>query len=92
MTSAATLRIVTGGLDGICIRNTRNSLACISTFAAMVAKLDESVGRVVAALERKGMLNNSIIVFTSDNGGAAAGFNGNAGSNWPLRGVINFPI
>ena len=34
------------------------------------------------------MLQDSIIVFTSDNGGPAAGFNDNAASNWPLRGVI----
>ena len=57
------------------------------TFAAMLWKLDESVGRVVASLERSGMLEDTIIVFTTDNGGPAAGFNRNAASNWPLRGV-----
>lgn len=35
------------------------------------------------------MLQNSIIVFTTDNGGPADGFNINAASNWPLRGVKN---
>ena len=34
-----------------------------------------------------GMLENSVIVFTTDNGGPAAGFNQNAASNWPLKGV-----
>ena len=33
------------------------------------------------------MLEDSIIVITTDNGGPAAGFNQNAASNWPLRGV-----
>ncbi|XP_032512308.2 arylsulfatase B-like isoform X1 [Danaus plexippus] len=58
-------------------------------FAAVLTKLDESVGEVVAALKAKGVLNDSIVVFTTDNGGAAAGFNDNAASNYPLRGVKN---
>lgn len=53
----------------------------------MVSKLDESVGDVVQALQQRNMLENSIILFTTDNGGAAAGFNDNAASNYPLRGV-----
>lgn len=58
-------------------------------FAAMVTKLDESVGLVVKALQARNMLKNSIIVFSTDNGGPADGFNLNAASNWPLRGVKN---
>lgn len=53
----------------------------------MLSKLDESVGKVVEALENENMLQNSIIVFTTDNGGPAAGFDINAASNYPLRGV-----
>lgn len=53
----------------------------------MVTLLDESVGKVTKALSDKGMLDNSIIIFTTDNGGPAGGFNLNAASNWPLRGV-----
>ncbi|CAH2062769.1 unnamed protein product, partial [Iphiclides podalirius] len=58
-------------------------------FAAMVTKLDESVGKVVEALKQSSMLENSIVLFTTDNGGAAAGFNNNAASNYPLKGVKN---
>ncbi|XP_034171357.1 arylsulfatase J isoform X2 [Osmia lignaria lignaria] len=58
-------------------------------FAGMLSKLDESVGQVVEALRKKGMLKNSIIVFSTDNGGPPAGFNLNAASNWPLRGTKN---
>lgn len=63
-----------------------------STFlsvTAMLYKLDRSVGEVIGALSKRSMLANSIIVFSTDNGGPAAGFNLNAASNWPLRGVKN---
>lgn len=39
------------------------------TYAAMVACLDDEIGRVVGALERKGMRGNTLILFHSDNGG-----------------------
>jgi len=55
--------------------------------SAMVSKLDESVGRVVQALQRSHMLENSIIVFLSDNGAPTKGQQPNWGSNWPLKGV-----
>ncbi|XP_060800557.1 arylsulfatase I [Amyelois transitella] len=58
-------------------------------FAGVLTKLDESVGRVVSALHEHGLLNHSVIVFSTDNGGPAAGFNDNAASNYPLRGVKN---
>lgn len=58
-------------------------------FAGVLSKLDESVGKVVAALQKRNMLKNSVIVFSTDNGGPAEGFNINAASNWPLRGVKN---
>ncbi|KAA0197313.1 hypothetical protein HAZT_HAZT002400 [Hyalella azteca] len=48
----------------------------------MVSALDDAVGIVVSALRSSGLYNNSVIVFTSDNGGSTKG----AGSNWPLKG------
>lgn len=39
------------------------------TYAAMIACLDDEIGRVVAALDRKGLRENTLIVFQSDNGG-----------------------
>ena len=53
-------------------------------YSAMVASLDDSVGAVVAALEREGLRDDTLIVFLSDNG--CAGYLANACSNAPLRG------
>ena len=39
-------------------------------YAAGVSALDDAIGEVIGALEKKKMLNNTLIVFHSDNGGA----------------------
>ncbi len=67
-------------------------------YAASVMHLDDAVGRIVAALEKKGRRENTIVVFTSDNGGSTAENNDLkypddncpngklTGNNQPLRG------
>lgn len=39
------------------------------TYAAMVHCVDEQIGRIIAALEKAGMLENTLVIFSSDNGG-----------------------
>jgi arylsulfatase A-like enzyme len=51
-------------------------------YAAMIKSMDESVERVLDALDRLNLNDNTIVVFFSDNGG----FMG-ATSNYPLRGA-----
>jgi arylsulfatase A-like enzyme len=54
--------------------------------AGMLSCLDEAIGQVVAALEKQGMRDNTLIVFSSDNGGPPPGvntpLNGFKGSLW----------
>ncbi len=39
-----------------------------TTYAAMISRLDKEVGRILAALEKAGVADNTVIVFTGDNG------------------------
>lgn len=39
------------------------------TYAAMIASLDESVGRVLDAIEKAGLDDRTLVIFSSDNGG-----------------------
>ncbi|QDU40752.1 Arylsulfatase [Maioricimonas rarisocia] len=55
------------------------------TYAAMVETMDTSVGRVLAKLEELGLSENTVVCFTSDNGGLSTS-EGSPTSNLPLRG------
>ncbi|MBC8875818.1 MAG: sulfatase [Planctomycetes bacterium] len=57
------------------------------TYAAMIHSLDESVGRVAATLEELGLSRDTLIVFTSDNGGLTQRYGKIDGiaDNYPLR-------
>jgi len=54
------------------------------TYAAMIRALDRGIGRVLAALEENGLEENTLVIFTSDNGGA--GYIGLGDINKPYRG------
>jgi arylsulfatase A-like enzyme len=52
----------------------------LETYARMVGQLDVQVGRVMATLESAGIAGNTIVVFTSDNGGERFS------DTWPFTG------
>ncbi|HEU5119302.1 MAG TPA: sulfatase [Isosphaeraceae bacterium] len=61
------------------------------TYAAMIASLDQSVGRVLETLDNLGLADNTVVIFSSDNGGVggykALGLPRNGiTDNAPLRG------
>lgn len=56
----------------------------LRTYAAMIAALDRNVGKVLAALEDAGLSDNTLVIFTSDNGGA--NYVGFEDINAPYRG------
>ncbi|KAL1448167.1 hypothetical protein MTO96_044137 [Rhipicephalus appendiculatus] len=53
----------------------------------MVDAMDQSVGKVFEALSDAGMLQNAVVAFSSDNGGAPFGAHATRSFNWPLRGA-----
>ncbi len=60
-------------------------------YAAMIASVDESVGRIMTTLDKLGLADNTLVIFSSDNGGVG-GYKGTGLSkngitdNAPLRG------
>ena len=56
-----------------------------AVYAGMVEAMDQAIGKVLAELERQGLADNTIVIFTSDNGGLSTS-EGHPTSNLPLRG------
>ncbi|MEJ7848654.1 MAG: sulfatase [Pyrinomonadaceae bacterium] len=52
----------------------------VKTYAAMMKSLDDGIGRVMSALKRAKLDRNTLVIFTSDNGGERFSY------NWPFSG------
>ena len=52
----------------------------VETYQTMIHHMDEGIGRILDALSRRGLADNTLVVFTSDNGGERFS------DNWPLVG------
>ncbi len=78
----------------------------LPVYAAMVDAMDQAVGKVLDALDRLELADNTIVVFTSDNGGLSTGDRGiseeqgwptsnlplRAGKGWLYEGGIRVPL
>jgi arylsulfatase A-like enzyme len=52
----------------------------LKTYAAMMKSLDDGIGQVLNALSRTGLTRDTLVIFTSDNGGERFSY------NWPFTG------
>ena len=55
----------------------------LDTYYEMVRIMDENIGRILQALREKGLADDTLVIFTSDNGGERFSF------NWPYVGSKN---
>ncbi|WP_281614753.1 sulfatase [Flammeovirga sp. SubArs3] len=71
------------------------------TYSAMVESMDENIGRLLKTLKEEGLAENTIIIFTSDNGGLSTSSSANAptsnlplkaGKGWVYEGGIREPL
>jgi arylsulfatase A-like enzyme len=60
------------------------------TYAAMIENMDEGVGRILEKIAALGLEKDTIVIFTSDNGGLSNA-EGSPTSNLPLRGGKGWP-
>ena len=47
------------------------TLRCMEVYAAQIDRMDQGIGRIVAALEKTGQLDNTVLIFLADNGACA---------------------
>jgi arylsulfatase A-like enzyme len=55
----------------------------LKTYASMMKSLDDGIGQVLKALAQAGLERNTLVIFTSDNGGERFSY------NWPFMGEKN---
>ena len=55
------------------VPNKEWEIRLMETYAAMVDRLDQGVGKIIRTLEKKDQLKNTLILFLADNGGCAEG-------------------
>ncbi len=57
---------------------------CMEVYSAMIDRMDQGIGKIVAALKKQGVFEDTLILFLQDNGGCAEGMGRgkNTNDNW----------
>ncbi len=66
------------------IKIKRRVLQSDPTYAAMIGNLDKNIGKLMDCLQNQGLMENTLVIFTSDNGGLATS-EGSPTCNAPLQ-------
>lgn len=81
------------------LRVTRRIIQSDASYAGMVENLDRNVGQLLEFLKQEGLEENTLIVFTSDNGGLATAESSptcnaplNEGKGWMYEGGVRVPL
>ncbi|MBI1346046.1 sulfatase-like hydrolase/transferase [bacterium] len=65
------------------VQNREWELRCMEVYAAMIDRMDQGIGKIVAALEQTGRIDNTLLCFMQDNGGCAESIGRKANQNHP---------
>lgn len=60
-------------------------------YAALVESVDQNVGKVIQELDRLGLRENTLVIFTSDNGGLIWDYENPITNNYPLKSQKGYP-
>ena len=60
-------------------------------YAALVESVDQNVGKVMDALDQMGLRENTLVIFTSDNGGLIGNYDNPITNNYPLKSQKGYP-
>lgn len=77
------------------VKNKERESACMEVYAAMVDRMDQGIGKLIAELKRTGRFDNTLIFFLQDNGGCAEANGRNAAMNredGPRKAKPSLPI
>lgn len=73
------------------VSNKQWEAACMEVYAAMVDRMDEGIGRIIAQVKRDKQLDNTLIFYLQDNGGCAEGMGRSPTKTHPAERRVDLP-